>query len=179
MAIVGLMLLAAGNASAQSADGTRYVQGYGGLGFSSGETGAVLGGEFGMALNERLSVYGTVGQFFAIGSDELDDLCGSDCDTDMKALFVIGGVKYAFPTSGTIRPYAAGGLGFARTSFNLEVNGREFDESATNGVLELGGGIDVPVGQQTKIDPGYRLMKIFEDGAGVAHRVYVGFGVSF
>jgi hypothetical protein len=43
----------------------------------------------------------------------------------------------------------------------------------------VGGGIELPVGGNGKLDVGYRLMKTLEDDSDIGHRISVGFGWRF
>lgn len=188
LAVLGMALMA-GAASAQTAPSSSYVEAVGGLTFGTDKSSATIGGEYGFNLNERLTIYGQVSQAFNILSGDQADVveffCATDCDPKVSATFVTAGVKYYFPLASGLRPYAAGGVGFVRTKFSADRNLNDIldrldiDRSQTNGVFEVGGGLDIPVGANTKVDVGYRLAKLFEDDTDPVHRVYGGFGWSF
>jgi opacity protein-like surface antigen len=194
--LVGSLTLSLGVASvasAQSSGGGGYVQGYGGLLRVPDKTTPVIGAEVGFEVIENLVIFGNVG--FGLNvfpDDELDalqdecDFLDVECDATARLTFLTGGAKYLFPTGGAIRPYAAGGLGMARLSVKIEADDDDItedvllgDPSSTDALLEVGGGIELPVGASGKLDVGYRLMKIFEDDSDVGHRIYVGYGFRF
>jgi opacity protein-like surface antigen len=187
-----LCLGAMSSASAQST-GSGYVEGFGGFLHGSDATTPMFGAEVGFEVIDNLAIFGNVGLGLNVfPDDELDvlqddcDVIGVECDATARLTFLTGGVKYLFPTGGAVRPYAAGGLGIARLSIKIEADDEDItddvivgDASSTEGLLEVGGGIELPVGSNGKLDVGYRLMKIFEEDSDVAHRVQVGFGWRF
>jgi opacity protein-like surface antigen len=187
-----LSLGATSSASAQSTE-SGYVQGYGGFLHGSDATTPVFGAEVGFEVIDNLAIFGNVGLGLNVfPDDELDvlqddcDLIGVECDATARVTFLTGGVRYLFPTGGAVRPYAAGGLGMARLSVKIEADDEDItedvivgDPSSTEALLEVGGGIELPVASSGRIDVGYRLMKIFEDDSDVAHRIQVGFGWRF
>jgi opacity protein-like surface antigen len=180
------------SASAQSA-GSGYVQGFGGFMRVDDKTTPAFGAEVGFEIIDNLAIFGNVGLGLNIfPDDELDalqddcDAIGVDCDATARLTFLTGGAKYFFPTGSAVRPYAAGGLGMARLSIKIEADDEDItddvivgDPSSTEGLLEVGGGIELPVGGNGKLDVGYRLMKIFEEDSDIGHRISVGFGWRF
>jgi len=184
-----LSLGATSSASAQSA-GSGYVQGFGGFLHGSDATTPMFGAEVGVEVIDNLAIFGNVGLGLNVfPDDEQDalqdgcDLIDVECDATARLTFLTGGAKYLFPTGGAVRPYAAAGLGMARLSVKIEAEDEDItdevivgDPSSTEALLEVGGGIELPVGGSGKLDVGYRLMKILEDDSDVAHRIYVGFG---
>jgi opacity protein-like surface antigen len=189
---LALSLGALSSASAQSA-GNGYVQGFGGFLHVPDKTTPVIGAEVGFEVIENLAIVGNVG--FGLNvfpDDELDtlqdecDFIGVECDATARLTFLTGGAKYLFPTGGAVRPYAAGGLGMARVSIKIEADDEDItdelivgDPSSTDALFEVGGGIELPVGESGKLDVGYRLMKIFEEDSDIGHRISVGFGWRF
>jgi opacity protein-like surface antigen len=187
-----LGLGATSSVSAQSTGGG-YVQGFGGFLHGSDATTPMFGAEVGFEVIENLAIFGNVGLGLNVfPDDELDllqdecDVIGVECDATARLTFLTGGAKYFFPTGAAVRPYAAGGLGMARLSVKIEADDEDItedvfvgDTSSTEALLEVGGGIELPVGSSGRLDVGYRLMKIFEDDADVGHRVHVGFGWRF
>ena len=187
-----LSLGATSLASAQSA-GSGYVQGFGGFLHGSDATSPMFGAEVGFEVIDNLAIFGNVGLGLNVfPDDEQDalqdecDLIGAECDATARLMFLTGGAKYLFPTGGAVRPYAAGGLGMARLSVKIEADDEDItddviagDPSSTEALLEVGGGIELPVGDSGKLDVAYRLMKIFEDDSDVGHRFHVGFGWRF
>lgn len=193
--LVGSLTLSLGaidSASAQSAGGA-YVQGFGGFLHVPEKTTPVIGAEVGFEVIDNLAIFGNVGVGLNVfPGDELDaledecDFMGVECDATARLTFLTGGAKYFFPIGAPVRPYAAGGLGMARVSIKIEADDDDItddvvvgDPTGTDALLEVGGGIEVPVGGRGMIDVGYRLMKIFEDDSDVGHRVSVGFGWRF
>jgi opacity protein-like surface antigen len=189
---LSLSLGATNFASAQS-NGNGYVQGFGGFVHDSDTTTPMFGAEVGFEVIDNLAIFGNVGLGLNVfPDDELDalqdecDFIGVECDATARLTFLTGGAKYFFPTGGAARPYAAGGVGIARLSVKIEADDEDItddvvvgDSSSTEGLLEVGGGIELPVGGNGNVDVGYRLMKIFEEDSGVAHRIHVGFGWRF
>jgi opacity protein-like surface antigen len=187
-----LTLGAMSSASAQSA-GSGYVQGFGGFLHVADKTTPVFGAEVGFEVIDNLAIFGNVGLGLNIfPDDELDalqdecDFSGVECDATARLTFLTGGAKYFFPSGAAVRPYAAGGLGMARLSIKIEADDEDItddvivgDPSGTEALLEVGGGIEVPVGGNGKLDVGYRLMKTFEDDSDLGHRISAGFGWRF
>lgn len=177
------VVLMAGSASAQEAGGG-YISALGGFTFGGDtKTSPLIGAEGGYAITNELTAYGQLGlSLNMLDKGDLEDQCPR-CDIDASArfTFLTGGVKYAFPLSGSaFRPYVAGGVGFGRLGLKVEVDGDELaDESSTEGLFEFGGGIVIPIGTSNKLDIAYRAMKIFEDDTDVLHRVYASFGWIF
>jgi len=62
---------------------------------------------------------------------------------DYSVFSIDGTLQYYFPTSGTIRPYAGGGLGFRTVSWDV---GPGLDGSDTDFVLCVLGGADYDIG---------------------------------
>lgn len=192
IAFVFGILLTASVVSAQSA----YVEGLGGLLRVPDKTTPVVGGEFGVGITPNLVLFGNAGMGFNIvpegDLDDFEDLCranGVDCDARVRALFGTGGVKYLFPLGGKIHPYAAVGFGAIRTSTKIEADGDDItddveagldeDIDQTNALLEVGGGLQIDLAPNVFFDAGYRLMKVFEDDADLAHRFVVGLAWKF
>lgn len=193
--IIGILavVLTATAASAQGTAGSGYVEGFAGLLRAPDKTSGLFGGEVGFAAIDDLTIFGNLG--FApniFPNDALDafqaECSPVECDAKARMTFVTAGAKYLFPTGSTVRPYAAGGVGVARLSVSLEADGEDITDeiegivgelSDTSALLEIGGGIELPVGGSGKIDIGYRLMKIFADEIDLHHRFYGGFGWTF
>lgn len=192
VAFVFGILLTASVVSAQSV----YVQGFGGLLRVPDKTTPVVGGEFGVGVLPNLVLFGNAGLGFNIvpedDLDDFEDLCragGVDCDARVRALFGTGGAKYLFDLGGKVRPYAAVGVGAIRTSTKIEADGDDItdlveddlgeDIDETNGLLEVGGGLQIDLAPNVFFDAGYRLMKVFEDDADLAHRFVVGLAWKF
>lgn len=177
------VVLMAGSASAQEAGGG-YISALGGFTFGGDtKTSPLIGAEGGYAITNELTAYGQLGlSLNMLDKGPLEDQCPRcDIDASVRLTFLTGGVKYAFPLSGSaFRPYVAGGVGFGRVSLKVEVDDVDIeDDSSTEGLFEFGGGVEIPMGTSHKIDVGYRAMKIFEDDTDVLHRVYAAFGWIF
>ena len=193
------LLLVAAPARAQGG----FIHGLGGVTFGT-EVGPVFGGGGGIAVGERLQIFGEFGRmgnvFPADLQDDLDDLSdflseqtGQSVTFDVRvpAFYGMGGARYALST-GRVRPYLEGALGFARLSFDVvsaEVGGIDFsdlvEEAAdaddeTKALLVLGGGINVPVNATFSVDIGYRWNGIFtEDPMIKASEIYGGARITF
>jgi opacity protein-like surface antigen len=189
--VLGILLTASG-ASAQSA----YVQAFGGLLRVPDKTTPVVGGELGVTVAPNLVLFGNAGLGFNIvpedDLEEFEDVCrfsGIDCEARVRALFATGGAKYLFDLGSNIRPYVAAGVGVIRTSTKIEADGDDItddvedslgeDIDESNGLLEVGGGVQIDFAPNVFLDAGYRLMKVFEDDADLAHRFTVGLGWKF
>ena len=192
------LLLVAAPARAQG-----FIHGLGGVTFGT-EVGPVFGGGGGIAIGERLQIFGEFGRGRNVLpselQDELDDLSDflSDetglpvtFDVRIPAFYGMGGARYALST-GRVRPYLEGALGFARLSFDVvsaEVGGIDLsdlvEEAAdmddeTKALLMLGGGLNVPVNATFSVDIGYRWNGIFtEDPMIKASEIYGGVRVTF
>jgi hypothetical protein len=193
--LVGSLTLSVGATSSALAQsgGRGYVEGFGGFIHGSDATTPMFGAEVGFEVIDNLAIFGNVGLGLNVfPDDELDviqdecDFIGVDCDATARLTFLTGGAKYLFPTGSAVRPYVAGGVGMVRLSVEIEADDEDItdevifgDPNSTEGLLEVGGGIELPAGSHGKIDVGYRLMKIFEDDSDVAHRIQVGFGWRF
>lgn len=186
------ILLTASVASAQSA----YVQAFGGLLRVPDKTTPAVGGELGVTVAPNLVLFGNAGVGFNIvpedDLEDFEDICrasGVDCDARVRALFATGGAKYLFDLGSNIRPYVAAGFGVIRSSTKIEADGDDItddvedsigeDIDESNGLLEVGGGVQIDLAPNVFFDAGYRLMKVFEDDADLAHRFVVGLGWKF
>jgi opacity protein-like surface antigen len=191
-ALMGVMLMA-GTGSAQTTDSSGYVAGFAGLARVNQTTSGLFGGEAGFAVTETLEVFGNVGYALNIFPDAerevlVDGCAPIVCDAKARMTFFTGGARYSFKAGTALRPYVAAGVGAAHVSITVEADGEDISEdvedivgdlTSTNGLFEVGGGIDLPVGANGKIDIGYRLMKLFEEDSDAAHRFYAGFGWKF
>jgi hypothetical protein len=62
-------------------------------------------------------------------------------NTDFSSLYVTPGLKVKFAPSFFISPYLAGGVGFAR--FHTGSTSTTSDQTSTNAVFDIGGGLDI------------------------------------
>jgi opacity protein-like surface antigen len=202
-AVLIALLFTATSAFAQSgAFGPRaYVAGLGGLTFGT-ETDATFGGEFGRQVSETLQVYGhftrmqdtlprEVNEELEAVSQALTTMTGEPWSFRAKApaWLGVGGLRWSVPAAGRVRPYALGGAGFGHVRMKLselslgEVTSDVIstgvldgdDRNATKPLVELGGGVQVPVGS-LYFDAGYRFSKLLDaDGFNIS-RAYAGIG---
>ncbi|MXU64231.1 outer membrane protein [Oceanomicrobium pacificus] len=79
-------------------------------------------------------------------------------DGDFTALFGTVNLWYDFPVGATVRPYAGGGIGFARVSHlgKSETGVTLVDDSDTALAGQLGLGLQFDVGPSGAVDLGYR-----------------------
>lgn len=180
-----------------------YAGGIAGLTFGS-EVDALFGGEAGFNVAPDLFVYGSANHMRNVlptsVQNDLDAvsqlmtvLTGVpwEFSATLRAFTVSGGMRYVVPTSGSVRPYVQGGLGVASLRFRVTeidfgdmtddiiADGVIDSETATKFVVELGGGVQIPLGS-TYIDAGYRFGRINEADAPLNFsRAFAGFGVRF
>lgn len=150
-ALAGLTLtaaVAAAPAQAQNADDARAVR-FGvqaGLSLPTGDFGdaANMGFLVGGTMDLRpasLPVYFRADLAYQRWGLESVDFEGFDIDGNASQISLAGNVVLPFPTEGMARPYILGGLGFYRTTLNLEIEGVEDDESETDLGFQFGGGV--------------------------------------
>lgn len=165
-----------------------YAQGFAGLIAGGGlQPGLVFGGEVGIGLTDKLAVYGLLGRSLdVLSSDELEafraECPACDITGDAKLTLFTVGARYGFEKRGTFKPYIAGGLGAGRLTIKVEsqeLGESLIDASATKALLEIGGGIEIPIGQRAQFDAGYRLTKLFLEDTSPFHRLYGAFGWRF
>jgi hypothetical protein len=189
-AILALAFALLACASSPSAAQDRgYVGGQVGVTFQS-ETAVFFGGEVGVNVAPAVQVYGVFGRMQDVLPSDLQDAIDAfagdvTVDASIPAFFGLGGVRVIAP-SGAIRPYALGGIGFARLNAKVEVLGLDitdalFDDgelSSTELMFEVGGGVMIPLGA-AYIDAGYRFGRIATEESIDVSRVYGGLGVRF
>ncbi len=198
---VGLMscvlaLACAGTASAQS-EGQMYARGLFGVTFGTSSSDVVLAGTYGVAVTSTLDVFGEIGwmgnvldsdtgDLFDVLEDTLERQFNVDIDASLKArsFYGIGGVRFNPDLQTRIKPFAEGGIGFARTKLNVDIEvagidlSDEFeaefdtDESSTDFLLMLGGGVNIPINTSFSVDAGYRFNRIFSDPGLNVSQVY-------
>jgi hypothetical protein len=205
LVIALLCLSVPGFAQTQSGPRTGgYVAGIGGMTFGT-ESDTLFGGEVGVETSRNITIYGTMGRMQNVApnyvNNEIDvinaDLTASTGEVwNFKAkaptLFGIGGVKYRVPTNSSVRPYVLGGAGFG--SINIKVTEPHFgdvtdaliaegsftqsDFKATKFLVEMGGGLEIPVGPMY-VDTGYRFGKFVGVEDANVSRAYAGVGYRF
>jgi opacity protein-like surface antigen len=181
-----------------------FVHGLGGVTFGT-ETGPVFGGGGGFNFGQSLQLFGEFGRMGNVlptqmqeDLDEFTDLLSDETgltvtiDAKVPAIYGMGGLRYTIPTGGRVRPYVEAAVGFARLSLDIEaeVGGIDLseliedevglDETATETLLVLGGGINIAVNDTLGLDFGYRWNGIFtEDPMINASEVYGGVRINF
>lgn len=114
-----------------SADGESETAG---LGFS---------GDIAVPLQERIGIVGSID--WSRYSDSTTVL-GTEVSATSNYTAFAGGLRYSAAPAGSIRPYVQALVGVMRSSFDAEVAGSSFDDgSSTDFMLQLGGGVSVPV----------------------------------
>jgi hypothetical protein len=114
------------------------------------------------------------------------DIFGQDFDLSMNFLSFAGGVRWSARENPSVTPYVHGLFGVMRSSLGCDVPAFDcddlFDEddlSSTDPMLQIGGGVAIPVGGWAAIGQlDYR--RIFGDGEGVnGFRIVIGarFGI--
>lgn len=182
-----------------------YAMAIGGLTFGT-EAAPLAGGEVAGMVTPWLAVYGTFGYHHnvlpAYIQDAFDDLStllslatGEDWQFTMRtrAWYGLGGAKVFIPTGSTVRPYALGGIGFARLTTTIreidlgdvtddivDLSGLDDDDlNPTKPLWEVGGGVSIPLGR-AYVDAGYRYRRLIDVGEPFnISGVYGGVGVSF
>lgn len=106
------------------------------------ETAALgFSGDIAVPLQERIGIVGSID--WSRHSDSVDIL---DLSATSNYFAFAGGVRYSATPAGTIRPYVQALAGIMRSSFDAEVGGTSIDDgSSTDFMLQLGGGVSVPV----------------------------------
>jgi opacity protein-like surface antigen len=204
-ALVALLFTGTSAFAQSGAFGPRaYVAGLGGLTFGT-ETDATFGGEFGRQVSESLQVYGHltrmqdtlpryVNEELRTVSQALTTMTGVPWSFSAKApaWLGVGGVRWTVPTAGRVRPYALGGAGFGHVRMKLselslgDVTGdvlstgylSDDDMKTTKPLVEMGGGVQVPVGS-LYFDAGYRFSKLLDADDFNISRAYAGIGARF
>jgi opacity protein-like surface antigen len=181
-----------------------YIAGIGGLTFGN-ESDKLYGGEIGVDATRNLTVYGSLGRMQNIAPKSVNDTLdvynalltlatGDVWEFKAKAptFFGIGGLKYRVPTNSSVRPYVLGGAGIG--SVKVHVTEARFgditdallaegtldqsDVKATKFLVEMGGGVEIPVGPMY-VDTGYRFGKFVGLEDTNISRAYVGIGYRF
>ena len=199
--ILAAVILGVSAVPARAQENSR-VSAIGGITFQT-TTDALVGGEFGTNLHPNLEVYGGVNFMRNVLprniQRDLDAISAVLTETtgnlwalkgDIRALTGVGGVRYRMAPRKNFRPYALAGGGLA----HVKVTFRErdlgvmpqaildqigiLDSTDTKPYLELGGGIEVPVGRLV-MDAGYKFGRIVGDTNVNTSRVYFGVGAKF
>ena len=187
--------------SVVSAQERGHVAGVVGVTFQTQSDG-VFGGEVAVNVHPILQLYGGVNLMQNVlprsVQADLDELSQGlttatgtvwDFNASARAVTGVGGVRLRLPTGSAWRPYALAGAGIA----NLKLKVSEIDlgditddvaqelgadASTTRPFLELGGGLEIPVGALF-IDAGYRFGRIVADDGLNMSRVHFSIGANF
>lgn len=124
----------------------------------NGDTSSLgIGGAASYDLTELFTVEGELAYVF--------DLVGDNDDVDWSVLSVGGNVLYHFPLASGMAPYATGGLGFARSSFNVAgFEGATLDDDATEFGFNFGGGLKAPLTDTLAARGDIRYFKYIDEG---------------
>lgn len=184
------------------AQDTGRVSAIGGITFQT-QPDALLGGEFGANLHPNLEIYGGVNfmrnvlpRSIQTDLDRLSDILTEETGNvwgfraDIRAFTGAGGVRFRVPTRTSFRAYMLAGGGLA----NIKVRIRErdlgemtedllnevgiTDTTDTKPYLEVGGGLEFPVGALL-FDAGYKFGRIVGERNLNTSRVYFGVGARF
>jgi opacity protein-like surface antigen len=158
-------LFAAAPAQAQSSmpdPGTYDITPFLGLTFGAGDdalnsldlsgSSLVVGGAFAYNWTTTLAFEGELGI--------LPDVAGDNDALDVKVTTLSGNVLYHFDTGTNIVPYATVGLGFGRTSFDLD-NGP--DDANTELAVNFGGGVKADVAHNLQVRGDLRYFNINDE----------------
>jgi opacity protein-like surface antigen len=203
-AAVAALLLSGSPALAQSFQPRAYVAGMSGVTFGT-ERDATFGGEFGANVTDHVQVYGHVSRMrntlptyvnteLELLSEEMSQETGLPWSFQAKApaWLGVGGLRLSVPTRGIARPYMLGGFGFGRVNMKVtEVDLGDVTDTLiqsgfittedlrmTKALVELGGGVQFPVGH-LYFDGGYRFSKLLDADDFNTSRAYFGIGARF
>jgi hypothetical protein len=185
-----------------SAQTRGFVSGLAGVTFGT-ETDMMFGGEFGADVNDMFQIFGEAGVMLNVLpshiQEDLDDaarilrvITGErwDFDATIRNTYFGGGIRVNFDRE-SFTPYVLGGLGVA--ALKLKVTETDLgditdeiveqaelgDDSESDAMMSLGGGVMFPVGGSAFVDVGYRFHKIFTEESVNISRVYGGVGILF
>ena len=192
-----LVVLAAGPVTAQDERG--FVRGLAGVTFGNVQTSSIFAGGGGISVGRGVQIIGEFGRIQNVMPNEIADLfddlellleidTGLDVEVDATApaWYGAGGIRYTFPTMGTLRPFVEAMLGAANIGLDLSfvVDGIDFAEeledeegleSATEFMMAFGGGLAIGISDGVGIDVAYRYHGITTDDPMVhASAVYAG-----
>jgi hypothetical protein len=201
-AAVLFSLLAAAPALAQGAD-RGFVRGLGGVSFA-GDASPIYGGGVGFRIARNLALTAEVGRVQNIMPGEVQDLLDVaeqevelelgvpiTLDANIPVFFFLGGVRADVPTSGRLKPFieASAGVGHLSANVHAEVFGVDVsdeandlleDESASQFMLAIGGGVSFQMSRACWLDAGYRYHRIAtEDPASNTSVLYAALRFAF
>lgn len=185
-------------ASAQDAP-RAYVQGSAGPSFGT-EASSVIAGGGGFRVGRSFEITGEVGRMRNVLpksvqaeadllADEMRAETGSAVSVNAlaRALYATGGVRWLIPSQGRVHPHVGISAGVARVTPRVRatVDGVTLavdssDESMTEPLMGLSGGVTVDAGRRLAIELGYHYNRIFtQDPVINTSRVMAAFLVKF
>jgi opacity protein-like surface antigen len=208
VSFIAALILAVGTAQARAQSSVAtgpYAE------FTTGGAGssALFGGEGGLRLN-TWDVFFEAGRMLNTKTAEMDAAAaliaqalptggqGATFQTKQPVSYFDVAVRYKWPTTGRIQPYAAVGVGGAKVSrqVTFAVNGTDITAQLQNaygvllggdlsgsegaGLFTFGGGAQIDLRGRWFVDASYRYARVFlSDGGLNTNRVQVGFGARF
>jgi hypothetical protein len=163
-----------------------FVGGLGGVTFGTVSSGAV-GAQFGVQVRPNIFVIGEIGRIGNVTPSSIQDLVDEivaeapDLDLEMSApaTYGFGGVRFVMPRQ-PVSPFVEGGVGFGHISLKIdkaEVFGIDLkdlfadefgaEDSSTELLLTLGGGVHGRLSGSLGLDVGYRYIRIATDDPAV------------
>ena len=161
--VIGALLLSSGTVLAQDrgdvSGGYRYIRSDG-VNFAKGWYFDVSG-----HVTDMFSVVGDVGGTY---KTESETFAGITAEADLKVHTFMGGVRLrASMLTPRVVPFGQVLFGAGKASGSATVAGVTlFDESSTDPVLNLGGGVDVSGGGKVGVRVMAGYLRIFEEGEG-------------
>jgi opacity protein-like surface antigen len=146
------------------------------MGFIGGVTdggGATFGGGVHYAFSPRLLLAVEVGYLTGSG-----DFSGFGVDVDSYGFSFDGNLHYLFPSTNTPKftPYVLGGIGYLRAKATATVNGLDFDSTASDTGLNIGGGARWQAGANWGVKPEIKILIADNTNVRFAVGVYRTFG---
>ena len=213
VALAMLVLAGGSTASAQtpSAPDTDrgYVEGVFQSAFGN-VTSQSYGGEFVVSVRPGMQVYAEGGRVGNVATPEMSaaaqTIAGFLSQTQSNVAysvkqpvtFVLAGVKFVVPTSGSLRPYLMGGAGMANVKQDASFTvggtdvtttlpaqygvqlGTDLSGSYTRAMISVGAGVMWPAWEHLVVDIQYRYGRILAEDAGInVNRAGVAVGVRF
>jgi opacity protein-like surface antigen len=134
--------------------------------FKSGWTAS---GAIGVWLNKKFTLEGEVGYMSADFDEISSGGVSAAVDGDVSAVLALANANFHFMgRDAAIDPYVGGGVGIARSSVDVNSIGVftiNQSDSSTNGAAQASAGIDLNLGNGTKVGVQYRYLYIdTEDG---------------
>lgn len=201
-AAAAVILLVSAPASAQDERG--FIRGLAGVTFGNVQTSSIFAGGGGISVGRGISVIGEFGRIQNVLPNEVADVLDdfelfleleSGLDIQLTATapawYGAGGIRYAFPTRGSLQPFVEVLLGAASVGIDATfvIDGIDFSdelddeadlESTTEFLIAFGGGIAIGISDGVGIDVGYRYNGIMTDDPMIhASSVFAGLRIIF